>query len=349
MGPFCVLACPTPWAILGTEGTLLILRVFNGTVPANDLAKFLDFVRDHALARALSTPGLLSFQPGFRVAGQGLEVVLVSTWEEFSAIATRGRDLDQPIAMPGASQFFNRGHATHYELVAGSTHSLPLAGARMRILRGTLHPNQDSAYFEWSRRERDRLLDEGRLYGAHIGRRLNGHGAETIFVSMGAPGSVDGPTGHAAGRFFVDGWTDDRYEALIAAPNSPMAPALLVADNDRRYLYATPAAAALTGRTVDRLTSLRVDDLAPPELAPLIGQLWTDFLSRGVQEGPFILVGADGSSTEVLYHARANQPWSGVHTSLMAKVSGAGLPDFDSALAAAGILARHAPVPTELN
>jgi len=338
----------------------LILRVFYGTVAANDLEKFLDFVRDHALARALSIPGLLSFQPGFRVAGQGLEVVLVSTWEEFSAIATRGQDLDQPIALPGTGQFFGRGHAIHYELVAGSTHSLPLAGARMRILRGTLRPNQDSAYFEWIRRDRDRLLDAGRLYGAHIGRRLNGRGAEAVFVGMGSPGndigdaaelpdgSVDGPAGDAAGRFFADGWTDDRYEALIAAPSSPMAPALLVADNDRRYLYATPAAAALTGRTVDRLTTLRVDDLAPPELAPMIAQLWGEFLERGVQEGPFMLVGADGSSTEVLYHARANQPWSGVHTSLMAPVSGAGLPDFDSALAAAGIVARHAPVPAEV-
>jgi PAS domain S-box-containing protein len=331
----------------------VILRIYRGRVADSDREHFLGQVRERASAR-LMLPGLLSFQPAWRQAGRGLQVVLPSPWDECVSIATLDRNLDQPITLPGAGKLVHGGHSTHYELVAGSLRSMAIGGARVRILRGDLRPNEDAAFFSWARGRLEALIDDGQLLGAHLGRRIMQHGQEAIHVGIWRNDEVldeltggrrDKPIalGEETLKYFTDEWSLEDYEAVSRVPAGRSAPALLLADDQRRYFYATPAAARLTGFSVARLTSMRVEDLALPELAESVESMWQRFLAVGEQEGPFVLVRRDGSRQEVIYHARANTPWPGAHTSLLAPVGANGpLPEFDAALSAAGIVARHA-------
>lgn len=333
----------------------MILRLFRGRVTAADRDRYLLFVRENAVARALALPGLLSFQPGMRPAGDGIDVVLVSTWDDFASIASLDRNLDLPLSLPGGAEFIRDGASTHYELVAGSLRSMPLDGARLRVLHGMLSPNREAAFFEWTRDQRDRLFDDGLLLGAHLGRRMLGTGAEAVFVGIWRDEeAIDALTGGEHDRpvalgeetldFFEEPPAIEEYEALTLAPRAATAPALLLADDDHRYLYATPAAARLAGRSVAALTSLRVEDLVPPDLAESVSSMWSTLMATGSGDGPFVLLAPDGSRREIRYRARANTPWPGSHTWLLAEIGTGGETDLDEALADAGIVARHTPV-----
>ncbi|CAN5779407.1 hypothetical protein BH24CHL6_BH24CHL6_09850 [soil metagenome] len=331
----------------------MILRIFRGRVAAPERELFLRHVREHAAAR-LGLPGLLSFQPAWRGAGNDLEVVLVSTWNDFASVATVDRDLEQPITLPGSREILRDGRSAHYELVAGSLRSMAIGGVTVRMLRGVLRPNHDAAFFSWARGRLETLVDDGRLLGAYLGRRINGQDQEAIHVGIWrndeilvelTGGRRERPIalGEETLDYFTADWSLDEYGAISRVPAGRAAPALFLADNQRRYFYATPAAARLTGFSVARLTSMRIEDLALPDNAAQVEPEWERFLSVGEQEGPFVLVCRDGSRQEVKYHARANTPWPGAHTSLLAPVAAdRPLPDLDAALVAAGIVAHHA-------
>ena len=330
----------------------MILRLFRGRVAATDRDTYLRFVREHAIARALALPGLLSFQPGIRAVDDGLEIVLVSTWEDFASIASLDRDLDTPVALPGGAEFIRDGASTHYELVAGSLRSMPLDGARVRILHGTLRPNREAAFFEWMRDQRERFLADGLLVGAHLGRRMHGSDAEVAFVGTWRDaatvdaltgGEIDRPValGEETLTFFGRGPEIETYEAITIAPGTASAPALLIVDDERRCLYATPAAARLTGRSVAALTSLRVDDLMSPSLAEPLETTWSNLVAAGSGSGRLMLVGPKGSERSIHYSARTDVPWPRSHVLLLSARGDVPPAGLDRALVEAGFVARH--------
>src|SRR6185503_9123159 len=114
----------------GNEGRgAVILRVLRGRVIQGQEQNLGRFVRDEAVANALSIPGLLSFQPAIRETRAGSELVIVSTWTGFETIAAAGRDLDSPLSMPNSSNMLSDSHAEHYELVIGESRAMPLRKA----------------------------------------------------------------------------------------------------------------------------------------------------------------------------------------------------------------------------
>jgi PAS domain S-box-containing protein len=80
--------------------------------------------------------------------------------------------------------------------------------------------------------------------------------------------------------------------------------AMLVVDDERRYLAANDAATALLGVTEDQLRTMRVDDLAPPTNGD-VESTWREFLSRGSMTGRWHVTTAQGE-IEVEYSATAN-------------------------------------------
>ena len=329
----------------------MILRLLRGRVSAADREAYLRFIREQALAEALALPGLLSFQPGLRGTDDGIDIVIISTWEDFGAIASLHADLDRPVTIPGGADFIRDSTSTHYELVAGSLRSMPIEGARIRILHGMLRPNREAAFFEWMRDQRERLLTDGLLVGAHLGRRIQGSNAEVAFVGTWRDeATIDALTGGDVTRpvalgeetrtFFERDPGIETYDAITIAPVAATALALLLVDDERHSIYATPVAARLAGRSVDELMSLRLDDLVAPEAAAAIPTIWSRLLGDGGCEGTITVVASDGSRRELRYVARRNTPWRGSHAWLLD--SGATpMPDLDSALADAGVVARY--------
>jgi PAS domain S-box-containing protein len=96
--------------------------------------------------------------------------------------------------------------------------------------------------------------------------------------------------------------------------------AILLADNEARYVDANPAACALLGRTREELLASTVFDVTPVPSVELGRQLWRDFIAAGRQEGEYPLARKDGSCATVEYRAVANII-PGLHLSVLRDVT----------------------------
>ena len=75
-----------------------------------------------------------------------------------------------------------------------------------------------------------------------------------------------------------------------------MLDAVLVADDDRRYVDANVAACALLGRSREEILSLRVEDIMPG--GGDVEALWRQFLAEGTQSGEIVI--ARGGGEEII-------------------------------------------------
>ncbi|MBV9084033.1 MAG: PAS domain-containing protein [Acidobacteriaceae bacterium] len=99
-----------------------------------------------------------------------------------------------------------------------------------------------------------------------------------------------------------------------------MPDAVLIADDERCYIHANPAACELLGRSLGQIVGCRIEDFAAPEFRDQIARQWQCFLDAGVQRGAFCLLRPDGSVREVEFTAVARlRP--GAHISLIRDVT----------------------------
>ena len=329
----------------------MILRVLRARVIEGEEDRLARFVRDEAVQNALTVPGLLSFQPAVRDVHGGTELVLISTWSGFEDLAAAGRDLDSPLAMLGAASMLTDSHAEHYELVIGEARSMPLREAKLRLTRIPIKPNAEAAYYETVRRWADRLLDESGLVAFSLGRRVVGRQDDIVAVQIwqdeaalrDAAGAEFGKPmgGEELAQFWAADPAIEHFDALTAIEPRPNAPAILVADDSRRYVHATPAAARLSGRPLARLLTMRVEDVARAAERDAVPAAWDRFLVEGSMAGPYTLARPDGSEVEVRFAAKANAPWPGSHASLLVPTGDDEDLDVDRALVEAGFVARY--------
>ena len=90
--------------------------------------------------------------------------------------------------------------------------------------------------------------------------------------------------------------------AIVYHPSTP----ILIADNDRHSLDASPGAGKLLGVPREEIIGHSLDDFAEPTFRPEISELWQAFLERGKQEGTLNLVVPDGKSRPVEYTVKGN-------------------------------------------
>lgn len=324
----------------------MILRMFRGEVRFANESALLSHVRDRAIPTALAIPGLRSFQPAIARSDDGLRLVLVSTWTGFDAILSSGRNLDTPLAMPDAADLVEAGHSEHYELVVGNARHLPLSDATLRVTRVPLEHDMEPLYFDLVRRTAEDFLEQAHLVAFLLGRRTVGGTTEALITSVWDDTLKDGPRGLLGGpeasRCHASPPTTEVFRALSIAPASDRAPAILLADDDRQYVHATPAAAQLTGHSVAALLSMRIDDLTAPELRDAVPGMWARFLAEGSLAAPFSLRRRDGSDVAVRFSARARTPWPGTHASTIVPAATEASPDIDQSLVEAGLISRFA-------
>jgi PAS domain S-box-containing protein len=327
----------------------VILRVFRGDVRFADALALESFVRERAIPSALAIPGLLAFQPAIARSEEGLRLVLVSTWTEFGAILAQGHDLDTPIAMPDAAGIVAGGRGEHYELVFGSGRGLPLTSSTLRITRVPLERGYEASYFELARAHAERLLENADLVAFLLGRRTLEDTTEALVATVWDDVQEEVPSGLLGGAeaagYHASPPETELLRALSVAPASEHAPAILLADDERRYLHATRAAAELTGHSVAALLSMRVDDLTAPELRDAVPGMWERFLAMGSMSSRFALRRRDGSEVAVRFSARARSPWPGSHASMFVPGESETPPDIDTALVDGGFVSRFVTVP----
>jgi DNA-binding CsgD family transcriptional regulator len=119
------------------------------------------------------------------------------------------------------------------------------------------------------------------------------------------------------------GPTIAQHVATLIANSSQ---AMLLIDDERRYVAANTPACRLLGRSLSALTQMRVGDLGaahaePPEL----DRQWRRFLDRGSESGTCSMSAADGGVVVVNFYARANFA-QGLHLSLFVPAENGGGP-----------------------
>src|SRR3954469_18171466 len=82
--------------------------------------------------------------------------------------------------------------------------------------------------------------------------------------------------------------------------------AMLLADDERRYVEGNDAGLEMLGVTREQLREMRIDDLAAPALRGEVEAIWRDFMERGNQTGEFALMLPGGRQMTFLYSATAN-------------------------------------------
>ncbi|HET9522208.1 MAG TPA: PAS domain-containing protein [Candidatus Limnocylindrales bacterium] len=327
----------------------MILRVFRGSAGSTERELVVAHVRDVVYALVGRMPGLRSFQTGIRERPDGrTEFVLVSTWQEFEHLMEAlGPDLEHPAWLRDVDSRIQAEQADQFELVGEELRGvIPMTGGRLTISHGTLASGPAESFFDAARAWQADLLDRGLVLASHIGRRISG--AHEDAVSVIVRGSEDGEGAEAdaitepddAFRDYFAQLETAVYDAIARVDAKPGAvPALLLADDERRYVFATPAAGRLLGRPVSRILGRRVEEVTGPGYVDAVPDMWARFIAEGLQAGDFTLTREDGSLAHVSFVARANTPWPGCHATVLAE-PGADV-DFDDALAAAGLIARY--------
>lgn len=107
-----------------------------------------------------------------------------------------------------------------------------------------------------------------------------------------------------------------RFRALFEAAQD----AVLIADDQRRYVDANPAAGELFGLKPDELRGRRIEEFVEDVRGGGVDEAWRSFRSTGVQRGECRLRRADGTLLEVEYSAtRSFAP--GLHLSILRDVT----------------------------
>lgn len=109
-------------------------------------------------------------------------------------------------------------------------------------------------------------------------------------------------------------------DPAFAAIFEHAAEAILLADDEGRYVRANPAAEILTGRSSEELRAMTVFDLTPTANEELRLSMWREFIRQGSLAGEYALTRKDGSLADVDFHAVANI-MPGIHLSILRDVT----------------------------
>lgn len=334
------------------------MRVFWGAFAPEHRDRILAHFRDVVYPATATIEGLRSFQAGLAGGDEAAtEFAIITTWQDFeSLVQSLGADLERPVWMRAVEDAYTPRGAQHFELVGEQiTGVFPLDGAILHVFQGRLTPHATETFFDFARHRQTEAIDQGLILASHLGRRIVGSAEEAIYVTLWRDDEAIAELGDEVGQPAVEGewasffatWELRRFDALTRiAPGTGAEPALLLADDDRRFVFATAAAGRLIGRSVGRVLGQRIEAITSPDAAASVERLWARFVAEGSQEGTYELVAGDGSIRRVCFAARANTPWPGCHASLLAPGDApVSLDAIDEALSEAGIMARY-PVPT---
>jgi PAS domain S-box-containing protein len=95
--------------------------------------------------------------------------------------------------------------------------------------------------------------------------------------------------------------------------------AMLLADDDRRYVDANPPACDLLGLTREQILDMKIEDISPPDLREQVPAIYAAFIEAGSQSGPYTLVHSDGTEIDCSYSASANV-LPGIHLTILIPV-----------------------------
>lgn len=307
----------------------MILRLSRLRVPDDRSLEILALVREQVTPRVLEVPGLVTLTYGFRREGAEIGALTVSAWRSFA-------DLEAAMGGPGAADqlrawlgdLADRVEREHYELVSDPEDVVTLEGAVLGLVWGRLEPNAEAVAHEMVRRVEEAVREAGAL-ALHIARRSGDEGSEILALAhwpsrAALRAFVRGRPQGALDPAFLALLTDWRFETwdcldLASVLVPPSGPAVVLADDQGRYVDASPGVETVLGVPGVMLIGRSLADLTPPENRNEVAAAWEACLASGHQEGSIELLRPDGRRVHVDFRARANTPEPGVHASILAR------------------------------
>jgi PAS domain-containing protein len=186
--------------------------------------------------------------------------------------------------------------------------------------------NAESAVHDMIRAVRPEVEAAG-VIGLHVGRRVTGSTSELVVLALWRDRASLRRFAEGRSRGLLDPgfiaqlsrWSFETYDCLsperLLVP--PSGPAVLLVNDERRYVDASSGIEAILGIPGEFLLHRTIDELMPPEDQLAIDAAWASFLAAGAQDGEADLIRPDGVRIHVLYRARAGYPEPGLHASVL--------------------------------
>jgi PAS domain-containing protein len=307
----------------------MIIRLLHARVPDGRELAFLDRLR--GIVETSHRPeGLVAASFGFRRDGGELHFLALTTWESIDAIATAsGAGPDSPIVrddtiVPEIS-------IDLFEAAADSTWPGVMSGTTLGLIRGRVARHAEVTAHEMIRAVAPEVTRAG-VTALSVGRRIDEGEVELLIVAtwrdrLSLHRFGKGRTTGTVDPAFVSLLTDWRFETYdVLDPEAllvpPAGPAILLADDQGRYVDASPGIEALLGVPAELILRQTIADLTPPESGSDFAGAWRAFLDAGHVQGRWTLRRADGSPVVLAFRAQANCPTPGLHASVLTRLDG---------------------------
>jgi PAS domain-containing protein len=296
----------------------MILRLVRSTIRPGSVPELFRQLREYGLPDRPEFRGRLTFVYGFRHAHEQTEFIAISTWRDLDSLATAD-GVDDGELLDDLS-------VDHYELVDdGAEAVVAIDGPVIGLVTGQIRPNEESTVHDMVREVTAEVTAAG-VAVLHIGRRVVRGRTDLVVLAVWRDRASlhrfaqqrDRPT---IDPEFAARLTDLHFttydclspERLMVPPEGP---AILLADDDRRYVDASPGFEAVLGLPGELVLRRTVDDLTAPSMRSMVPGSWAHFIEVGSMAGTFELQRPDGATVPVTFRAAANVPVPGIHASV---------------------------------
>ena len=303
----------------------MILRLWHAAIRSGAEAELLDRLRV-LVPRMQAANAPLELTYGFRHADGTTIFIAASTWPDYASIeSATGGNVDRTVGDFGLDDLLASPVAETYERLPPLSGRLDLAEGRvLGVVTGTVLPQHEPIVQSMIDRSAGAALDAGAL-AAHLGRRLiDGvtsvaivviwpkRDTMTRFIRSRARPAIDPAfAGH------LSSWRFETYDELsperLLVPSE--GPAVLVIDDDGRYVDATPGIESVIGIPGELLFGRSLLDLAVDASAEM--DLRRRFLETGVSHGTLDLRRPDGALVQVRYRSVAGVPAPGLRSLIL--------------------------------
>jgi hypothetical protein len=163
----------------------VIIRVLRASVPREDRARLVAYLRDPVLVQSPGVPGLVSFHAGLRDAPERTDFAFVGVWDDVDTLAGALGDLRHPAWLDKAGVAVTVERAELYELTGRAYPGFgSLDGEVLRIFSARIGAMGEAAFHERLRQRQDEITSEGALRAFYVGRRVRTAGTEIVAIAI---------------------------------------------------------------------------------------------------------------------------------------------------------------------
>lgn len=304
----------------------MIIRLLHAQVPDGRELAFLERLR--GIVESGPRPdGLAAASFGFRRDSGELHFLALTTWESIDAIAeASGSGPASPIVTD--DEIVPKISIDLFEAAADSTWPDAMSGTTLGLIRGRVARHAEVTAHEMVRAVAPEVARAG-VTALSVGRRIDEGEVELLIVAtwrdrLSLHRFGQGRTSGTLDPAFVSLMTDWRFETWdVLDPGALLLPpagsAILLADDQGRFVDASVGIEALLGLPAELILRRTIEDLTPPDLRTDFGERWRAFLRAGHASGRWTLQRADGTPVVFAFRAQANCPTTGVHASVLTR------------------------------